>query len=297
MTTRILDARASDFRAMDRPALLESIRKAEGRTVAAEIVVSYSPLVDGVTNAELAAAFGADLVILNLYDVQSPGVEGAPSSGATPGAIKHLTGRPVGINLEPVPDHSPLSPGRRANAANAAAALDQGADFVVLTGNPGTGVSNELIARRVAEAVRAVGGQIPVFAGKMHGAGVAAEEGTGIASPSGIDAFLEAGADVILLPAPGTVPGITIEDIRELVRRVHSKGGLVMVTIGTSQEGADEQTIRRLAIDAKMTGADIYHIGDAGYHGIAIPENIMAYSIALRGRRHTYRRMALSVNR
>lgn len=297
MTKRILDARASDFRAMDRPALLESIRKAEGRTVAAEIVVSSAPLVDGVTNVELAAAFGADLLILNLYDLLSPGVEGAPSPGATPDSIKNLIGRPVGLNLEPVPDDSGLSPGRRATSANAAAALDQGADFIVLTGNPGTGVSNELIARRVAEAVRAVGGKIPIFAGKMHGAGVAAEEGTGIIGPSGVDAFLGAGADVILFPAPGTVPGITVEDIRQLVRRVHSRGGLAMVTIGTSQEGADEQTIRRLAIDAKMTGADIYHIGDAGYHGVAVPENILAYSIALRGRRHTYRRMASSINR
>lgn len=67
-----------------------------------------------------------------------------------------------------------------------------------------------------------------------------------------------------------------------------------MLTIGTSQEGADEGTIRQIALASKMAGADLYHIGDAGYHGIAIPENIMTYSIAIRGKRHTYIRMARS---
>jgi hypothetical protein len=46
-----------------------------------------------------------------------------------------------------------------------------------------------------------------------------------------------------------------------------------------------------------MAGADIFHIGDAGYSGIALPENIMNYSIAIRGRRHTFRRMAASIKR
>jgi hypothetical protein len=46
-----------------------------------------------------------------------------------------------------------------------------------------------------------------------------------------------------------------------------------------------------------MTGTDLHHIGDAGYAGVAIPENIMDYSIAIKGKRHTYFRMARSVNR
>ena len=46
-----------------------------------------------------------------------------------------------------------------------------------------------------------------------------------------------------------------------------------------------------------MAGADIHHIGDTGYVGMALPENIMAYSITIRGVRHTYHRMASSPNR
>ena len=46
-----------------------------------------------------------------------------------------------------------------------------------------------------------------------------------------------------------------------------------------------------------MTGADIHHLGESGFTGVAAPENITAYSVAIRGLRHTYRRMALSLNR
>lgn len=67
-----------------------------------------------------------------------------------------------------------------------------------------------------------------------------------------------------------------------------------MTTIGTSQEGADEDTIRQIALMCKMAGTDIHHIGDSGYMGMALPENITAYSVAIRGKRHTYRRMAMS---
>ena len=100
-----------------------------------------------------------------------------------------------------------------------------------------------------------------------------------------------------VLPAPGTVPGITTEYVRGLVSYVHENGKLAMTSIGTSQEGADEDTIRRIAIECKMTGTDIHHIGDSGYMGMALPENIFTYSVATRGVRHTYRRMAMSLAR
>ena len=34
-----------------------------------------------------------------------------------------------------------------------------------------------------------------------------------------------------------------------------------------------------------------------GFCGIALPENIMALSIAIRGKRHTYHKIASSINR
>ena len=82
-----------------------------------------------------------------------------------------------------------------------------------------------------------------------------------------------------------------------MVEYAHSLGAMTMTAIGTSQEGADEATIRQIALMCKMTGTDLHHIGDAGYVGMALPENIFAYSVAIRGKRHTYTRIASSVNR
>ena len=110
-------------------------------------------------------------------------------------------------------------------------------------------------------------------------------------------AFAEAGADVILMPAPGTVPGITTEYIRRLVSCAHELGKLTLTAIGTSQEGADTATIREIALMCKMTGTDLHHLGDSGYVGMALPENILEYGKVIRGVRHTYHRMASSINR
>ena len=120
--------------------------------------------------------------------------------------------------------------------------------------------------------------------------------GEKIVSKEDIRAFAEAGADVILLPAPGTVPGVTFEFVHEMVSYIHELGKLSLTAIGTSQEGASAATIEQIALMCKMTGTDLHHVGDAGVGGLN-PENLMAYSIAIRGKRHTYLRMARSINR
>ena len=153
------------------------------------------------------------------------------------------------------------------------------------------------IVHALNELKAAVGDRVILTAGKMHAAGVISEGGENILTENDVDAFIDAGADILLLPAPGTVPGITMEYAHKLIARAHAKGALAMTTIGTSQEGADEATIREIALMCKMAGADIHHIGDSGYMGMAIPDNITAYSVAIRGKRHTYRRMAMSLLR
>ena len=105
------------------------------------------------------------------------------------------------------------------------------------------------------------------------------------------------GTDGILLPAPATVPGMTVEAAHALTDIAHDLNLLVMNTVGTSQEGSSRSTIEQLALWSKMSGADVHHLGDAGTLGIAVPENIYAWSMALRGRRHTWHRMAASLRR
>lgn len=307
MYKRILDLNSSDIVDMTKEEKLLSIKAAEGRTILSEVITIAPPILYDVSNVELASAFGADILLLNFYDVNKPKIEGLPISEGE-GVIrevKRLTGRLVGINLEPVDleadiidQRETISEGRIGTVQNVQKALKQGADMVVFTGNPKTGVTNEQIVNAIKKTRETVGDEIIITAGKMHASGSGRETGSGLIDKNTVKNFIEAGCDIVLLPAPGTVPGMTVDYIRNLVEYVHSFGKLVMTSIGTSQEGADESTIRSIALYSKMTGADIHHIGDSGMViGMATPENIMIYSIAIKGKRHTYRRMARSVNR
>ena len=190
-----------------------------------------------------------------------------------------------------------MTAGRKATLENARLAADMGVNFILLTGNPGIGVTNTAITQTLELYKKELGDKLILAAGKMHASGILTEGAEKIITKEDIAAFAQAGADIILLPAPGTVPGITMEYVRELVSFSHSLGLLTITAIGTSQEGADVATIRQIALMCKMTGTDIHHLGDAGYGGMSLPENIQAYSVAIRGIRHTYRRMAASVNR
>lgn len=306
---RILDCQGSDFRNISPSDLLAAIAGSEGRTVACETIGSIMPMLGDITNAEFAAAMGADILLLNMFDVQAPHIQGLPKTEPDNviRKLKELTGRPVGINLEPVeqvlssedPQENmwAMTAGRKATLANARKAADMGVNFILLTGNPGIGVTNGAIVQTLELYKKELGDRLILAAGKMHASGILTEGAEKIITREDIAAFAKAGADIILLPAPGTVPGLTMEYIRDLVSYAHSLGCLTITAIGTSQEGADVATIRQIALMCKMTGTDIHHLGDSGYGGMALPENIQAYSIAIRGIRHTYRRMARSVNR
>ena len=306
MAKRILDCAASDFARMTKEELLFAIGASEGRTLACETIGTVTPLLGDVTNGELAVALGADILLLNLFDVDCPQIQGLPpvEPMGVIREVKRLTGRPVGINLEPVEVGAgevdslwAMTKGRMATLENAQRAADMGVDFILLTGNPGTGVTNRAITDTLELFRTHLGDRLILAAGKMHASGVPGEGGERIITQGEVEAFAQAGADVILLPAPGTVPGITTPFVQGLVEKAHSLGKLAMTAIGTSQEGADVDTVRRIALECKMTGADIHHLGDSGYTGIAAPENITAYSVAIRGLRHTYRRMGMSLGR
>jgi hypothetical protein len=266
---RILDCGPEDFARMDGPTLLESVRLAEGRTLLCETMCDSPPLVDGATNAALAVAFGADLVLLNKFDGDD-----------LPG-LKKALGRPVGVNVEP-PETVP--PHRRASRENLQRL--RGADFVVVTANPDAEAGLEGMVEAVELAHDVLSGT-PVFAGKMHGSG-----GRGLADVEEVSRLARA-ADAVLIPAPGTVPGSREAVVASLVDAAHEAGALAVAAVGTSQEGADEWTVRGFALAAKRAGADVLHLGDGGLCGVTDPMNVLAASVAVRGRRHAYRRMAL----
>ncbi len=295
---RLISCTASDFASMTPQELKVAIFASAGRSVMSETIVAFEPLMRGLTNAEVASAFGADLILLNFYDVLNPTVLGLPGTPKNPIAeLKRLIGRPVGINLEPIGTGKALEtiealpPGRRASEETFLAAEAQGADYICLTGNPGTGVTNDAIEEAVRLCRKCFSGLI--IAGKMHGAGIDEE----VFDTDAFARFIKAGADIILIPAPGTVPGISEQDAAAAVRAIHQNGALALSAIGTSQEGADAATVREIALSCKRAGVDIQHIGDAAACGMADPENILTLSIAIRGKRHTVFRMAGSVLR
>ena len=307
---RFLNCNASDFEKMTKSELIESIAASEGRIVVCETIGAVPQMLGDVTNAEFAASMGADIILLNIFDVNKPVMHGLPADVKPEDyirKIKELTGRPVGLNLEPLEEGvastvetdewAGLSSGRAGTLENAKKAVEMGADFIVLTGNPGIGVTNKAITDTLKLYRKELGDSVVLIAGKMHAAGILGEAGEKIITRNDVKEFSEAGADIILMPAPGSVPGITMEYIRTLVSYAHELGKLTLTSIGTSQEGADISTIKNIALMCKMAGTDLHHLGDSGYMGMALPENILEYGKTIRGIRHTYRRIAASIKR
>ena len=178
MVKRLISANSSEMLQMKRDDLKQSIKASEGRVILSENVVMHKAM-DGITTSEIAASFGADLILLNALDVFEPKIAGlaVDDPNETIHALQKLVGRPIGANLEPVDTEADMSEdrleipaGRTASKASLQKAEALGLNFVCLTGNPGTGVTNRQIAKAIKTAKEEFSGLI--IAGKMHGAGV-----------------------------------------------------------------------------------------------------------------------------
>ena len=71
-TKRFLDCSASDLAAMSKDELLYAIRASEGRVMVSETIAVTQPLLNNITNAELAAAQDADILMINMFDSENP---------------------------------------------------------------------------------------------------------------------------------------------------------------------------------------------------------------------------------
>ena len=312
---RIFELTNGDIENLDKNQLKEILKHSEGRAVMAETIISYTPYIREVSNPELAASFGADMITFNTFNFEKPYVFGFGNANLSNGIentfkviseeiknnikdkdyirnIRSLVGRLIGVNMEPVPKGSTYETGYRLNRANLEKVKEYGFNYIMITGNPNTGVTHETICEGIKLAKEVLGDSTLIIAGKMHGAGSG-----NIYDEEAVKEFVVNGADVVLFPAPGTVPGFNEDLAKKMVDVIHEAGALAMTTIGTSQEGASESTIEKIALMSKMAGADIQHIGDCGTFGMALPENIMKLSTTIRGIRHTYRRMAQSIRR
>ncbi|UJF18502.1 dihydrodipicolinate synthase [Vibrio sp. SS-MA-C1-2] len=308
---RMFELTSNDVLETNKETLLNRILHTEGRTLMAETVISCAPFSEGVSNPELAAAFGADMITLNTLDLTAPYIEGLyeedyqwstlsekyqkhadfihrMSQKNCISDLKNIIGRFVGCNLEPVPENISYPEGYKATYQNFQTAHQLGLDYVVITGNPNTMITEAGITDAIRSAKEASNNELLVIAGKMHGAGTGNTE-----SLDTIRNYCKAGADIIMIPAPFTTPKMSLALASEMIAVVHEEGKMALCAMGTSQEGSDRTIVEQIALNSKTAGADIIHIGDAGFAGIADPENIKYCSIAIRGKRHTYRRIGL----
>ncbi|MBQ6334242.1 MAG: hypothetical protein IJI46_04145 [Erysipelotrichaceae bacterium] len=306
---RLISASKTEIEKMSPMELKESIFKSESRVIMGQHLLFAGPgVVRGVTNSELMFAWGADMVMLNTIDLDNmdnnPGL-----CGLSLKELKARCNRPIGVYLG-CPKAGSEDGGKKAlyrregmvaTKEHILKCKEIGADFIVLGGNPGSGTSLSDVIECTKLAKNLLGDDMIIMAGKW-------EDGINekvLGDPTAdydvkdvIKQLIDAGADCIDMPCPGSRGGITVEDIRSLVQFVHTykPGTLTMCFLDSSVECADEETIRQLAILMKQTGADIHAIGDGGFGGCTWPKNVYQLSVSIKGEHYTWFRMA-STNR
>ncbi len=278
--------------------LITSIKESNGRTIISEIFVTKSPLLGDISNLELSKAFGADLLLLNNIDVNNLKIPGIVKKIQSVRDIKNLVSCPIGIDLY-VKHKAGAWPTDEILATddNLLKAIELGFDFVNIVADPVQGVNNDYLINFIMKIPKDIKDKLVVISGRMNMAGIN-ENASKVFSKSFVNNMASVGVDIFIFPTPGTAQGLTPSIAEELTLACSENKILSMSGIGSSQEGADEDTIKKLAFTARLAGVDIHHLGDAGYiGGMATPENIMTYSIAIKGKRHTYRKISASINR
>lgn len=333
MALRYLNDVGDRFVKAGRQEMVRGIRKACGRVVVGETITYRQNLIDGVSNIELLKACGCDMVLINHYDMDMPMIPGLTSSkegiekffslwnesgskgkvpdpkliegefqdyfleslgfGRTLSDVSRLAGIQVGIVLLCMEDNGKIPPSLLANEENARRAVEHGANFISLI------CSSEVSTKDLAKYIKAVrsglGEHGLVKAGKMPAGGFVFQGKTEeYMTEEEIREIAESGADVLILPGPGTAQGFTVETVKRWIDFAHGCGILAETAVAASLEGADPETIKRFAADGRTAGADLQQIGDSVYGGISSPENVLAFSQAIKGVRHTLRRIALS---
>ena len=333
MALRYLNDVGEKFVRTDRKEMVQGITKACGRVVVGETITYRQNLIDGVSNVELLKGCGCDMVLINHYDMDMPMMPGLASSkegiekffslwnesgsrgavpdpsvvegefqdyfleslgfGRTLADVRRLAGIQVGIVLLCMEDNGKIPPALLANEENARRAVEHGANFISLICS--SEVPTEELVKHIKAVRRGFGEHGLVKAGKMQAGGFVfqgkAEE---YMTEKEIREIAESGADVLIMPGPGTAQGFTVEIVKRWIDLAHENGILAETAVAASLEGADPETIKRFAADGKMAGADLQQIGDSVYGGVSSPENILAFSQAIKGVRHTLRRIALS---
>lgn len=312
---RLLSATPKELLSCSGRELLSMIRMSEGRCLRAGARIRCANLIDGVSNAEVAAAFGADIINLDTYDIFASSVPGLPSKSQEDDAIyadiqvpagkgyhfkelETLIGRPISLLLL-LADDAALAEKSKAVYGNIIAdektlqkCKEEGVRWLQIDS-----FDEHVNLPSAIKSIRSTMGEdIIIQVAKSHGTGILHQENTkALIQEQDIKDLIDAGVDIIGFPAPGSYPGWDIAQCKRYVELAHTYGAVVVLGVHTSQEGASPQTLEQIALYAKMCGADMHDLGDCGFNENMIdPMNILRYGVAIRGKRHQYRRMAIS---
>lgn len=302
--TRLITAKPSQIATYTGRQLREAILKSEGRVAMGQTYLNSPILMPTCTSTELMFHFGADMVMLNGFNFADPRKANGMQGFDYVELKKLANGRPVGIYMgcpkEGIdwsdPRMSELS-GMMYSKENVLKAKEWGVSFIVLGGNPNSGTSIKDVIKATKECREVCGEDMLIFAGKWEDGIEEKVLGDPLATYDAyevIDQLIEAGADIIDFPAPGSRHGITVERIRELIEYTHRKGALAMSFLNSNVEAADIDTIRQITLWMKQTGCDVHAIGDGGFGGGTWPENIYQMAITLKGKAYTWQQMATS---
>ncbi len=289
---KYFSCKLEDLLEMDKIALKKSIVEANGRTIMGEMICTNQQTYPEITDAELISSFGSDIILLNQFDILNPIIPGLSVDFDPIHKIMDLTGKLIGIIIEP----NVISTNKDNFDNMIAQCIRTKVKFLVITSNPGVQDTIEQYLNTLKRINKIdINKDLTILLGKLH-FNNHNETINDFFSEDNILLLKEYEADGVVLPSPGTCPGSDLMTIKNIIDNAHKHGLIAMTTIATSQEDSDMETIKEIALLNKMAGADIHHIGDGGVR-CASPENIMAYSIAIRGKRHTYTVMAKSIKR
>lgn len=146
---------------------------------------------------------------------------------------------------------------------------------ICLTGNPDIRVSNQHIINVVKLAKEHFYGLI--IAEKCTALGL----NEPVVDKNIIASIIDAGADILMAPTKGAVSGVRDDLTYHTIDYSHTRDTLVMSGIGTSQDNAAKNIIRKFAYNRKITRVGIQYFGDVGYNGLALIERNYKMSITL----------------
>ncbi|MGO3733398.1 MAG: DUF7916 family protein [Vagococcus sp.] len=300
MTKKLLNCTTSDIKKMTTLDLKDAVNASNGRIICTEHIALSQSIAGDITNAEIAAGYGSDLLLLNGFDVFNPVIVGLPGTSNLEDLLdnlndpllfkknpikelNYLTGKAVGIHLNIVSGYSPSLDSSQGQICSKET-LIEAQNFICLTLSNHS--NNDILA--INQAISLAN---KYFYGLIMAGIPYHRDG---ANPELVRSFINNGTDIVLLPSIGTSTNTHENDLKLAADICNQLDVLSMVCFNKCQTIQD---IKELSLKNKQCGIDIHHVSDEFYNGLPSVDTIYQLSLTIRGLRHTMNRIGQSINR